>query len=86
MKNERWQEIYHRAVLEVDCQKMPWRIAAARRAMGERLQALVGDIDRTEERQQIGNALGSLDTLQLEVRSWQLHSDRYQGLTLDPKH
>ena len=84
-RGEKWQEVYHRTVLEVDGKKMPKRIAGARRAMGKRLQALVGDIDRTEERQQIGNALGSLDTLQLEVRSWQLHSDRYRGITLNPE-
>ncbi len=75
-RDEKWLEVYHRTVLEVDGEKMPKRIAAARRAIGQRLQALVGDIDRTEERQQIGKALGALATLELEVRSWQLHSDR----------
>jgi hypothetical protein len=84
-RGEKWQEVYHRTVLEVDGEKMPKRIAGARRAMGKRLQALVGDIDRTEERQQIGNALGALAILELEIRSWQLHSDRHGGLTLVPE-
>ena len=80
MKKEKWQEVYRRAAVEVDGQKIPGRVAAARQAIGERLEVLEGDLDCTEERQQIGDALRGLATLELEVRSWQ-----HRRLTLDPE-
>lgn len=69
-RGEKWQEIYHRAVLEVDCQKMPERIVAARRAIGERLRSLVGDPDHHAERHQVEDALRALAVLEGEVRNW----------------
>ena len=83
---EKWQEAYYLAVVEVDAQKMPERIAAARQAIGERLQALGGDLDRTEEKKCIERSLGRLASLDLETRSAQLHSERYRGSTLDPEY
>ncbi len=45
MHTEKWEATYHRAVLEVDRQRMPERIVAARQAMSNRLQDLNGDPD-----------------------------------------
>ena len=77
---EKWQEVYHRTVLEVDGQKMPKSVAAARRAIGQRLQALEDNPARSEERQRIDEALRGLATLELEARSW-----RHGRLTLVPE-
>jgi hypothetical protein len=40
MHTESWEAAYHRAVLEVDRQKMLERILAARQAISYRLQGL----------------------------------------------
>ena len=45
MHTENWEAAYHRAVLEVDRQKMLERIVAARQAISDRLQGLYGDPD-----------------------------------------
>jgi len=65
-----WETAYHRAVLEVDRQKMPGRIVAARQAISYRLQRLYGDPDHQGERQQIEGALRGLAVLEAEVRNW----------------
>lgn len=70
MNNGNWVEVYHRAVLEVDGQKMPERIVAARQAIGERLQGLNGDPEPPEEKQQIEDALSALAVLEAEARKW----------------
>ena len=80
---ENWLEAYYLAVVEVDAEKMPERIAAARHAIGERLQALGGDLDRTEEKERIGRSLRGLAFLEVEAQSGHLQSDRYPGFTPD---
>ena len=47
MNTENWEAAYHRAVLEVDRQRMPERIVAARQAITDRLQGLYGDPDHS---------------------------------------
>jgi hypothetical protein len=69
-RDEKWQEVYHRAVLEVDYQKMPERIVAARRAIGERLRGLVGDPNHHAERHQVEDALRALAILEAETKHW----------------
>ena len=71
-RSEKCQEVYHRAVLEVDGKKMPARIVAARRAIGERLRGLVGTPNHHAERQQGANALWALAVLEGESKHWQL--------------
>ena len=70
MNTENWEAAYHRAVLEVDRQRMPERIVAARQAITDRLQGLYGDPDHYGERQQIEDALRALSVLEAEVRNW----------------
>ena len=70
MHTEKWEATYHRAVLEVDRQRMPERIVAARQAISNRLQDLNGDPDHHGERQQIEDALKALAVLEDEARTW----------------
>jgi hypothetical protein len=42
-EQRKWEEVCHRAVLEVDREKMPERIVAARQAIGSRSQGLYGN-------------------------------------------
>ena len=72
---EKWEGAYHRAVLEVDRQIMPERIAAARQAIGERLRELTGDPDHHAERQQVEDALRALAVLEAEAGSWAPRKD-----------
>ena len=67
---DKWEPVYHRAVLEVDRQKMPERIVVARLAISNRLQGLHGNPDHHGERQQIEDALRALAVLEAEVRNW----------------
>ena len=69
-RSEKWEAVCHRALLEVDGQKMPERIVAARRAIGERLRGLVGDPDHHAERHQVEDALRALAVLEDEARNW----------------
>jgi hypothetical protein len=63
-----WEDIYLSAVREVDPQKMPERIAAARQAIQERLPAAQnGD---PAERERMEHALSALAVLETESKSW----------------
>jgi hypothetical protein len=65
-----WVESYLRAALEVDGQKMPGRIVAAREAVAERLKDLKGSSDHHAERREMQSALAALTCLEDEVRIW----------------
>jgi hypothetical protein len=69
-RSEKWEAVYHRAVLEADRHKMPERIVAARRAIGERLQGLAGNPNHHAERQQVEDALRALAVLEGEAKHW----------------
>ena len=62
--------MYIRAALEVDVQRMPDRIVAARYAVAGRLKDLEGDSDHHAERHEIETALAALGGIELETRIW----------------
>jgi hypothetical protein len=62
-----WVELYLRAALEVDGQRMPWRIVTAREAIAERLKDLEGNSDHHAERHEMQSALAALTRLEDEV-------------------
>ena len=62
-----WVKLYLRAALEVDGQKMPWRIVTAREAIAERLKDLEGSSDHHAERHEMQSALATLTRLEDEV-------------------
>jgi hypothetical protein len=68
--NRKWNQAYIRAALEVDVQKMPDRIVAARDAVAGRLKDLEGDSDHHAERHEIQTALAALTCLELEASIW----------------
>jgi hypothetical protein len=68
---ETWGQAYLQAVLEVDGQKMPQRILAARGAVAERLRDLEGSSDHHAERHEIETALASLTVIEKEAKNWQ---------------
>ena len=61
-----WFEVYKGAVLELDPQKLPERIVAAKEAMQLRLKEIQGDTDHHAEREQMEDALSILRTLERE--------------------
>jgi hypothetical protein len=61
-----WFEVYKTAMLELDPQKLPERIVAAKEAVRLRLKDIEGDSDHHAERQQIEDALNSLRILERE--------------------
>jgi hypothetical protein len=65
-----WEVAYLRAALEVDSQKMPGRIVAARDAVADRLQDLKGNPDHHSERHEIESALAALTNLDDEAKTW----------------
>ena len=67
---ENWVESYLTAALEVDGEKMPGRIVAARDAVADRLQDLKGNPDHHAERHEIESALAALTSLEVEVTIW----------------
>jgi len=62
-----WVESYLRATLEVDGQKIPWRIVTAREAIAVRLEELKGNSDHHAERHEMQSALDTLTRLENEV-------------------
>jgi len=68
--NKPWVEEYLRAALEVDGQKMPERIVAAREAVVGRLKDLEGNSDHHAERHEMQSALDVLTNLEDETRIW----------------
>ena len=65
-EDKSWFEVYRAAVLELDAQKLPERIVAAKQAVQLRLKEIQGNTDHHAERQQIEDALSSLPTLERE--------------------
>jgi hypothetical protein len=61
-----WFQAYQAAMLELDPQKLPDRIVAAKEAVQLRLEEIQGDTDHHAERQQMEEALSSLRTLERE--------------------
>lgn len=61
-----WLEVYKVAMLELDPQKLPGRIIAAKEAIQLRLKGIQGDTDHHAERQQIEDAMSNLRTLERE--------------------
>ena len=61
-----WFEVYKAAMLELNPQKLPERIAAAREAVRLRLEEIRGDSDHRAERCQMEDALNVLRTLERE--------------------
>lgn len=64
-----WFEVYRAAMLELDSERLPERIVAAKEALRLRLKEIQGDTDHHAERQQIEDALSSLRTLERE-QNW----------------
>ena len=62
-----WFGAYRAALLELDPEKLPGRIAAATKAVQLRLEDIQGDLDHHAERQQIKDALDNLRILEREV-------------------
>ena len=62
-----WKQLYECAILELDKNKLPSRIAEARRAMYERLQEIL-TCSSVAEHRALNNALSSLRILE-EVSS-----------------
>lgn len=68
-EDKSWFELCKAAMLELDDQKLPGRIVAAKEAVQLRLKGIQGDTDHHTERQQIEDALNSLKTLERLVIS-----------------
>jgi hypothetical protein len=65
-----WVEAYLRAAREIDGQKMPERIIAAREAVFGRLKDLEGNSDHHAERHEMQSALAALTNLEDETHIW----------------
>ena len=61
-----WFRVYKAALLELDPQKLPARIGAAKEKVRLRLEEIQGDSDHHAERQQIEDALNNLRVLEQE--------------------
>jgi hypothetical protein len=83
--NKQWVEAYLRAALEVDGQKMPERIVAAREAVTGRLKDLEGNGDHHAERHEMQSALAALTSLEDETRIWPTAAIAHSMATLLPK-
>jgi hypothetical protein len=83
--NKSWEEQYLRAALEVDGQKMPQRIVAARQAVAGRLKDLEGNSDHHAERHEMQSALAALTNLEDETRIWPTAAIARSMTTLLPK-
>ena len=76
--NTNWSDAYIRVALEVDVQKMPDRIVAARDAVADRLKNLEGDSDHHAERHEIEAAMAALISLEIETHIWPTVGGRSQ--------
>jgi phage I-like protein len=83
--DKQWVEAYLRAALEVDGQKMPERIVAAREAVTGRLKDLEGNTDHHAERHEMQSALAALTSLEDETRIWPTAAIAHSMATLLPK-
>ena len=61
-----WQNEYAAALVELDREKLPQRVAAAEAAIFNRLQAISQSTDHQAERQSIEDALAALRVLKRE--------------------
>jgi hypothetical protein len=61
-----WQNEYAAALVELDREKLPQRVAAAEAAIFNRLQAISQSTDHQAERQSIEDALAGLRVLKRE--------------------
>jgi hypothetical protein len=68
--NQKWEDFYLRAILEVNGQKMPQRITATHQAISGRLHDLEHDSNHHAERQQIEDAMRALSVLEIETQGW----------------
>jgi hypothetical protein len=66
-QNQAWTVFYKGALLELDQQKLPERIALAKKAMKERLQPLEASSDHHFERQDFEDAANNLRVLETEL-------------------
>jgi hypothetical protein len=62
-----WEKLYTEALLEVDSNKVPARIAAAREAIARRLRDLEHDSDHHEERHNIEKVLNLLNIIESDI-------------------
>jgi hypothetical protein len=62
-----WEKLYPEALLEVDSNKVPARIAAAREAIAGRLRDLEHDSDHHEERHKIEKVLNLLNIIESDI-------------------
>ena len=63
-----WEEVYKAAVLELDREKLPERVRAAKAAIDVRLHELQLDHGGTpEERQALSDALATLNVIRREL-------------------
>jgi len=58
-----WQQAVHAALLELNQQKLRGKIAAAEKAVADRIQALAQAADNAAERRALADALSSLRVL-----------------------
>jgi len=65
-EHEPWFDVYRAAMLELDSEKLPERIVAARKAVQWRLKDIQGDPDHHAEREEIEYALNNLRILERE--------------------
>ena len=70
MNNDKWEELYLLAAIEVDGKKMPGRIATVRKAIRGRLRGLAQSSDHHGEKQKMETTLKNLDVLETESREW----------------
>jgi hypothetical protein len=66
-QNQAWTVLYKGALLELDRQKLPERIALAKKAMQERLQQFEASSDHHFERQDLADAANNLRALETEM-------------------
>lgn len=66
MQYPEWQRFCHEALVELDKDKLPERVAAAEAAIGSRLQAMETGDDSLKERHAIEDALAMLRVLKRE--------------------
>jgi len=66
MQYPEWQKLCQDALVELDKDKLPERVAAAEAAIVSRLQAMEAGDDSLKERQAIADALANLRVLKRE--------------------
>ncbi len=66
MQYPEWQKLCQDALVELDKNKLPERVAAAEAAIVSRLQAMEAGDDSLKERQAIADALANLRVLKRE--------------------